>query len=148
MRRSRTSSDGKFTFSGLSAGTYKIATLPDSYPPGYPLQNLPEWAVALEPGKPEKAEFIVRATRVISGRVVAYDRQLLKPVPLQEITVRLVEPSLETQTSASGAFVFRNLPAGAYTVIVTYEGKETRRSVTLPSEPINLRDIELNVGTK
>lgn len=148
MRRTRTSSDGKFTFSGLSAGTYKIATLPDSYPPGYPLQNLPEWAVALEPGKPEKAEFTVRATRVISGRVVAYDRQLLKPVPLDGITVRLIEGSLETKTSASGAFIFRNLAAGTYTISVTYDGKETTRPVTLPPEPINLRDIELNVATK
>jgi hypothetical protein len=71
-----------------------------------------------------------------------------KPVPLDGISVRLVEASLETKTSASGAFVFRNLAAGAYTISVTYDGKETTRRVTLPSEPINLRDIELNVGTK
>ena len=148
MRRIRTSVDGKFTFSGLPPGTYKLATLPDSYPPGYPLQNLPEWAVALEPGKPEQAEFTVRATRVISGRVVVYDRQLLKPVPLEGITVRLVESSLEVKTSASGAFVFRNLSAGTHTISVTYEGKETIRTVTVPAEPVNIRDIELNVGTK
>jgi hypothetical protein len=147
-RRIRTASDGKFTFSGLPAGTYKIATLPDSYPPGYSLQNLPEKALALEPGSPAQAQFTVRATRVVSGRVVAYDRQLLKTVPLDSVSVRLVEASLEMETNASGAFVFRNLPAGTYTITVTYEGKETIRSVTLPPEPINLRDVELNVGTK
>ncbi|HEX7961701.1 MAG TPA: carboxypeptidase regulatory-like domain-containing protein, partial [Terriglobales bacterium] len=147
-RRIRTSTDGKFTFSGLSAGTYKISTLPDSYPPGYPLQNLPEWAVALEPGRPAQAEFTVRATRVISGRVVAYDKQMLQQVPLEGITVRLVEAAVETKTSASGAFVFRNLPAGVYTIDVTYKGKEITQWVMLPPEPTNVHDIELNVGTK
>ena len=147
-RRIRTATDGKFTFSGLPGGTYKIATLPDSYPPGYSLNNLPERAVLLEPGSPAGAELTVRATRVISGRVVAYDQQLLKTVPLEGVTVRLKEALLETMTSSSGAFVFRNLPAGIHTISVTYEGKETIRSVTLSPEPINIRDIELSVGTK
>jgi hypothetical protein len=147
-RRIRTATDGKFTLSGLSGGTYKIATLPDSYPPGYPLQNLPETAVALVPGSPAKVEFTIRATRVISGRVVAYDRETLKTVPLEGVTVRLVEASLEVKTSVNGAFVFRNLSAGTCTVSVTYDGKETLRLLTLPPEPVNLRDVELNVGTK
>jgi hypothetical protein len=79
---------------------------------------------------------------------VAYDKQLLKPVPLEGITVRLVEAASQTKTSASGAFVFRNLPAGVYTIEVMYNGKETTRWIMLPPEPSNVHDIELNVGTK
>ena len=55
---------------------------------------------------------------------------------------------LEVKTGPSGAYIFRNLPAGTYTVAIDHEGGELIRRVTLPPEPATLRDIDLNAGTK
>jgi Carboxypeptidase regulatory-like domain len=60
----------------------------------------------------------------------------------------LKELSLEVKTGANGAYIFRNLAAGTYTIVVENEGKEITRSVTLPPEPTNLREIDLNAGSK
>ena len=69
-------------------------------------------------------------------------------MPLANVTVRLVEASQEMKTGESGVFIFRNLAAGTYTISAMYEGKETVHWITLPAEPTNLRDIELNAGTR
>jgi hypothetical protein len=62
--------------------------------------------------------------------------------------VRLKELSLETKTGSTGAYIFRNLAAGTYTVAVEQEGKEISRSVTLLAAPANVRDVDLNAGAK
>ncbi len=147
-RRISTMSNGKFSFTGLASGTYSISTLPDSYPPGYGLQNLAVQTVTVEPGKPASTRFVVKAIRSVSGRVMVYDKNLLQPVPLAGVVVRLKEFSLEVKTAANGAYLFRNLAAGTYTITVEYAGKETVRTVTLPPEPANLRNVDLNAGTK
>jgi hypothetical protein len=147
-RRISTMSNGKFSFTGLAPGTYSISTLPDSYPPGYGLQDLAVQTVTVEPGKPASTRFVVKAIRSVSGRVMVYDKKLLQPVPLEGAVVRLKELSLEVKTAANGAYLFRNLAAGTYTIAVEYAGKETVRTVTLPPEPANLRNVDLNAGTK
>ncbi|HWG87591.1 MAG TPA: carboxypeptidase regulatory-like domain-containing protein, partial [Candidatus Acidoferrales bacterium] len=147
-RRVQTSGSGKFTFPGLPAGAYQITTDPESYPPGYALQALEPQQVTIDPGKPASVQFTVNALRSISGKVLVYDKTLLKPVPLAGAKVRLQELSLEAITAENGAYLFRNLPAGTYVVKVEYEGKESVRAVTLPAEPASLRDIDLNLGNK
>ncbi|HJX85159.1 MAG TPA: carboxypeptidase regulatory-like domain-containing protein, partial [Candidatus Angelobacter sp.] len=145
-RTAHTASDGKFRFLGLDPGDYSVRTLPESYPPGYGLQDLQTRAVTVTQGGPSKLDFTVHAFRTVTGKIMAYDTSLLKPVPLPDTVVRLKELSLETRTGSNGAYVFRNLPPGVYTISVQYKGKETVRQVTVPADPANIRDIDLDTG--
>ena len=147
-RRVQTGGNGKFAFTGLVPGNYSVATLPDSYPPGYALQDLAAQSVAVESGKPASTQFTVRALRSIAGRVLVYDKTTLQTVPLAGAVVRLKELSLEVTTGPSGAYIFRNLATGTYTVAIEHQGKETSRTVEVPSVPANIREIDLNAGTK
>jgi hypothetical protein len=147
-RRLQTGLNGKFAFTGLVPGNYSLVTLPDSYPPGYALQNLAAQTVAVESGKPASTEFKVKALRSIAGRVLLYDKATLQTVPLAGAVVRLKEVSLEVKTSPTGAYIFRNLAAGTYTVAIEHNGKESSRTVEVPAGPANIRDIDLSAGTK
>jgi len=147
-RRVQTGVNGKFAFTGLVPGNYSLATLPDSYPPGYALQDLAAQTVTVESGKPASAEFKVKALRSIAGRVLLYDKTTLQTVPLADAVVRLKEVSLEVKTGPTGAYIFRNLAAGTYTVAIEHDGKEISRPVVVPAGPANIRDIDLNAGTK
>jgi uncharacterized protein (DUF2141 family) len=147
-RRVQTGVTGKFAFTGLAPGNYSVATLPDSYPAGYALQDLAAQSITVESGKPASTQFTVKALRSISGRVLVYDKTTLQTVPIAGAVVRLKELSLETKTGSTGAYIFRNLAAGSYTVAVVEEGKEISRSVTLLAAPANVRDVDLNAGAK
>jgi hypothetical protein len=147
-RRVTTGGNGKFAFTGLAPGGYSIATLPDSYPPGYALQDLAAQNVTVESGKPASAQFTVKALRSIAGRVLVYDKSSLQTVPFAGVTVRLKELSQEIKTGPTGAYIFRNLAAGTYTVAIEHEGKEISRSVMLTPAPATVRDIDLNAGAK
>ena len=147
-RRVITGGNGKFTFPGLPAGAYTVTTVPESYPAGYSLQELAPQQAVVSPGQPASLKFSVKAIRSIAGKVMVYDKQELKTVPFAGATVRLKELSMETRTGENGAFIFRSLPAGTYTVVVEHEGKEITRQVVLPTGPASVRDIELNAGTK
>jgi hypothetical protein len=147
-RRIQTGVNGKFAFTGLTPGNYSLATLPDSYPPGYALQDLATQNVAVESGKPASAQFTVKALRSIAGRVLVYDKTSLQTVPLAGVVVRLKELSLEVKTGPTGAYIFRNLAAGTYTVAIDHEGREFSRTVTLSPPPANVRDVDLNAGSK
>ena len=147
-RRVQTGGNGKFAFTGLVPGNYSVATLPDSYPPGYALQDLVAQSIAVESGKPASTQFTVRALRSIAGHVLVYDKTTLQTVPLAGAVVRLKELSLEVTTGPTGAYIFRNLAAGTYTVATDHEGKEISRVVEVPATPANIREIDLNAGTK
>jgi carboxypeptidase family protein len=146
--RVQTGVNGKFAFTGLVPGNYSVATLADSYPPGYALQDLGAQTVTVESGKPASTEFKVKALRSIAGRVLVYDKTTLQTVPLAGAVVRLKEASLETKTGATGAYIFRNLAAGTYTVAIESNGKEISRTVIVPAGPASIRDVDLNAGTK
>jgi hypothetical protein len=124
-----------------------VATLSDSYPPGYALQDLAAQTVVVDAGKPASAQFTAKALRSIAGRVLVYDKATLQTAPLSGVTVRLKELSLEVKTGAGGAYIFRNLAAGTYTVAIEHEGREITRTVTLEPPPASIRDIDLNAGT-
>jgi hypothetical protein len=147
-RTTQTNADGKFSFPGLPPGAYSISTVPASYPQGYSLQNLPTSQATVAPGSPSKVEMSVRAVRVVSGKVTVYDRQALKPVPLAGVTVRLTDLSLETRTGADGAYIFRNLPAGTHILSVTWSDNEALRVVVVPTDPVNMRDVDIDAGPK
>jgi uncharacterized protein (DUF2141 family) len=153
-RRVNTGENGKFAFTGLAPGDYSVATLADSYPSGYALQDLAAQTITVESGKPAGAQFQVRALRSIAGKVLIYDKNTLQTIPLAGVTVRLKGQAntdsgeAATKTGPGGAYIFRNLSAGTYTVAIDHEGGELIRRVTLPPEPANLRDIDLNAGTR
>jgi len=147
-RRLQTGVTGKFAFTGLAPGSYSVATLPDSYPVGYALQDLAAQNITVESGKPSSTQFTVKALRSISGRVVVYDKATLQTVPIAGVVVRLKELSLEARTGSTGAYIFRNLAAGTYTIAVEHEGKEISRTVVLSPAPVSLRDVDVNMGTK
>jgi hypothetical protein len=125
----------------------------------------------VESGKPASAQFTVKALRSIGGKVLVYDPASLQNVPLAGAMVQLKELSseatstgtkpaepleaktfeakiFETKTGETGAYIFRNLAAGTYTVSIENAGKEISRTVTLPAAPANIRDVDLNAGTK
>jgi hypothetical protein len=147
-RRSQTSGQGKFAFPGLPAGSYTVQTVADSYPAGYSLQALAPEQLQVEAGKPADVEFKVRALRSVSGHVSIYHKESLKPVPVAGAVVRVKELTLEMRTGENGAYLFRNLPAGTFTISVEFEGRAVGQTVTVPSEPASIKDVELNVGTK
>jgi hypothetical protein len=147
-RTVQTNAEGKFTFPGLPAGAYSISTVPASYPQGYSLQNLPAQQAAVTPGSPTKVEMQVRAVRVVSGKVRVYDRQASRSVPLAGAAVRMTDLSLETRTGGDGAYLFRNLPAGTHTLSVVWSGKEVVRTIVVPADPANLRDVDIDAGPK
>ena len=143
-----TTMDGKFLFRGLSPGAYVVSTQPATYPPGYVIQTLQSQSAEVETGQPQKVEISVKAIRSLSGKVTTYDTSKLQSVPLANVTVILKELKLETKTNNNGIYLFRNLPAGTYTVTATYGQSEATRKVTIPPEPTNLRDIDLDVTAK
>ena len=166
-RRITTAGNGKFSFTGLAPGTYSVASLPDSFPPGYALQDLAPKTIVVESGKAADTNLAARALRSIAGRVIAYDKTSLQTVPLAGIIVRLkqeaaegdmaenapkppspVSVPMEVKTGDSGAYIFRNLPAGTYTVSIERDGKEISQSVTLSPAPANVRGVDLNAGTR
>lgn len=147
-RTSQTDMDGKFSFPGVEPGVYSITTQPASFPPGYVLQELKPVQATVEIDKPERVGIKVKAIRAISGKVTRYDRAQLKPAPVPDLTVRIKELSLETKTGSNGVYVFRNLPAGTYTVTAISGENETSRIVVLPSGPAMIRDIDLALGSK
>jgi len=55
---------------------------------------------------------------------------------------------LEVKTGATGAYIFRNLAAGAYTVAIENDGKRDFTDGCGSGAPANIRDINLNAGTK
>ena len=147
-RRGQTGVTGKFAFTGLASGTYSVATLSNSYPAGYALQDLAAQDITVESGNPASTQFTVKALRSISGRVMVYDKTTLQTVPIAGAVVRLKELSLEVKSGSTGAYIFRNLSAGTYTIAVEHEGKEISRTVILSPAPANVRDIDLNAGTQ
>ncbi len=148
MRTVVTTMDGKFRFRGLAAGAHVVRTQPASYPPGYVIQNIQPQSVDVEIGHPKQVAISVNAIRSLSGKVTSYDTTKLQSVPLENVTVSIKELKLETKTNANGSYLFRNLAAGTYTIVAISGQSETTRKVTIPSEPTNLRNIDLDVTAK
>jgi hypothetical protein len=100
----------------------------------------------VEGGVPAEVGFTLTAIRSLTGRVVIYDTSTTQHVPVAGVTVSLRELARQSVTDESGAFLFRNLPAGEFTLVVVYEGKEVVKRVTLPAGPAFLKDAHLDLG--
>ena len=148
QRSVTTAGNGKFSVLGLKPGAYSVTPLLETLPAGYGLQALkPQWA-AVDSGKAASVQFTVKALRSISGRVTVYDKALMKTVPLPGAIVHLKELSLQALAAENGAYIFRNLPAGTFTIAVEYQGNEITQTVIVPAAPASIRQVELNAGAK
>jgi hypothetical protein len=138
-----TRDDGGFQFKGLADGEYVVEAIADSFPGGYAIENVPSARVVTAPGAPGRADLSLRAARSIAGRVVQYDANQLRTVAVAGARIRVDELALESVTDANGAFLFRDLPAGNWTITAS---DTVTRNVTLSARPVALRDIDMNVG--
>ncbi len=144
----QTDAEGKFRIQGLSRGEYEVKLDPDSVPPGYLLEDLETQRTTVDASAPAQIAFTLKAIRNISGRVTIYDRASHQEVPVPRITVLLRELSLVSVTDEKGVYLFRDLAAGTYSLVVIVQGKESRREVILPEVPSFPKDIEINLGAK
>jgi hypothetical protein len=51
------------------------------------------------------------------------------------ISVRVVESGAECVTDGQGNYLFRQMPAGTFTLAISHQGKEHKLSVSLPGTP-------------
>ena len=144
----RTDSNGKFRVDGLSDGEYETKLDVDSVPPGYSLAELETQRTTVEASVPGQIAFTLKAIRNISGRVTIRDPVSREDLPVSGIIVVLAEDSRASVTDENGIYLFRDLPAGSYSVFVNYQGKLFRREVVLPDAPAFLKGIDINLGAK
>jgi hypothetical protein len=144
----QTDDDGKFRVEGLPGGEYEVKVDTDSIPPGYSLADLETRRMIVEASAPAQIELTLKAIRNISGRVMIYDRASHQEMPVPGITVFLRQLSRASVTDEDGVYLFRDLPAGAYTLVAIYQGKEFERNVVLPGAPAFSRNIDFNLGAK
>jgi hypothetical protein len=144
--RAISSMDGSFRLAGLAPGEYVVKATPESFPPGYALADVGAQTAVTALDSPARVTFTVRAYRSISGYAAVYDRSALRQVPVPGLTVTLKGTSFTNKTDTSGAYIFRNVPAGTYTVAATFQGREFVQQVSLPPVPSSPSDVVLNLG--
>jgi hypothetical protein len=144
--RARTNGDGKYRVQGLVAGEYEIALDAATVPAGYRLDHLAPQRAGVAGGVPAEISFTLSAIRSLTGRVTIYDTGTTQHVPAAGLTVILRELARRSVTDEDGVFLFRNLPAGEFTLVVVYEGKEVVRRVTLPAGPAFVKDAHIDLG--
>ena len=67
---------------------------------------------------------------------------------MPRITVLLRELSRESITDENGIYLFRDVPAGSYSLMVIYEGKESKKEVILPDGPAFPKSIDIKLIAK
>lgn len=140
-RRIQTSFDGKFSIDGVADGEYAISTIAESYPDGYSLTELPTRSVVVAPDRPTPVALVVRALRTVSGRVTELDPKSLGAKPVEGITVTIPELNLATRTDRNGRYLFRDLPAGSFTVKV----EKYSHPIDLAGEPTSLSNVDFSI---
>jgi len=146
--RAQTDSKGDFQVEGLSNGDYEVKLDADSVPPGYSFAGLETERASVNPSVPGRSSFTLKAIRNVTGRITIYDRVSQQEIPVPKTAVRIRELSLESITGQDGTYLFRNLPAGSYSLVVVYQGKESKRTVTLPDAPAFPKGIDFNLVAK
>jgi carboxypeptidase family protein len=144
----QTGADGKFQVEGLPDGAYEIKVDVDSVPPGYSLAELKTQQAIVDATTPAQVSFTLRAIRNISGRVKIYDHASNREMIVPGIAV-LLRPTTRTNVSdESGTYIFRDLSAGPYSVVILYQGREFEKDVVMPDGPFFPKDIEINLGAR
>lgn len=141
----RTADDGTFVVEGLAPGDYDVAIDAGSVPAGYPVDSLVAQRVRVEQAEPGRAKFVLRPYRSIAGRARMLDRISGQYVALGGVTVELQPLGRKSVTDAKGQYVFRNLPAGHYTVVAKQGGREDIAAVRVSEGPAIVRDADVTV---
>ena len=144
-----TEGDGGFFVSSLVAGNYDVELDGDSLPAGYSADHLiaPQ-RVAVGASSPGRAGFTVRAFRSISGRVLTYDSNVGRYVPMIRVQVLLRETGLTTVTDAMGRYLFRDLAMGSYTLSVHNEGHTSTHRLRLGDQPVDLANVDFQISRR
>jgi Carboxypeptidase regulatory-like domain len=138
-RQVNTDGDGYVEIDGLPNGTFTIHPDDSSLPAGYSLADLNDQTVPVTAVKAGNFKFVVQAQRSIAGTVELFDQTTAHMQPLAGADVSIGSASVKSDSA--GRYLFRHLPAGPYTVTVTYNGKTWTRIVQLGTSP----DIESGV---
>ena len=141
----RTADDGTFVVKGLAPGEYDVAIDAGSVPAGYPVDSLVAQRVRVEQAEPGRARFVLRPYRSIAGRARMLDRNSGQYVALPGVTVELFPLGRKSVTGANGQYVFRNLPAGHYTIVARQGGRENTAVVSVAEGPAIVRDADVTV---
>jgi cell division protein FtsN len=128
-----TDSDGNFVLN-VPAGKYQVALSAETLPPGYSINGESERSVEGVAGQPSRLVFEVRALRSIAGNAPG-----AKEVQIPALGRTAV-------TDAAGNFVFRSLPSGTFTLNARNGNRRLEREVTLPAEPVTIRDFVLETA--
>jgi hypothetical protein len=99
----------------------------------------------VDPSAPAQSAFTLQANHSISGRVSIYDRASRQEIPVAGVAVILQEISRECTTDGNGVYLFRDLPPGAYSVVVVHQGEKTQKNVTLPDYPAFPKNIDIHL---
>jgi hypothetical protein len=143
-----TDGGGAFTIADLEAGTFRAEVNSESLPIGYVSEGLEPVEGELLLGLPKHITFHVKAIRAIAGKVSVFDSEQNRDIALPGVTVRVVETGAQNVTDRDGNYLFRQMPAGTFTVEVNYQGKEFKLSVNLPETPTFSRGNNVGVGRR
>jgi len=143
-----TDGEGHFLLADLAAGSYRIEPKAESLPAGYLSEGLDPVTTDLQLGAPTHVTFTSKAIRTISGRVKAFDSQGRKEVLLGGIKVTIVELKRESITDEEGNYLFRELPAGSFTLLVNDGKQDFTLKVTLAATPAFSRDNDFDLGAR
>jgi hypothetical protein len=145
---STTMSEGRFSIQRLAEGRYEAFIDGDSLPAGYLIEapaRVPVIATAAVPGR---VTLRVRAIRNVGGRVLMYDRALGRHVPVMGAEVSITELGLKVVSDREGRYLFRELPAGVFTVSASNQDKSLNKIVTLGESPVQQLDIDFTLAQK
>jgi tetratricopeptide (TPR) repeat protein len=141
-----TQADGRFFVGSLVAGDYNVQVDEDSLPAGYSTESLDEpQHVIVGASAPGNADFTARALRSISGRVLRYDTQASRYVPVAQAQVLLRERGLTMMTDSEGRYLFHDLAAGSYTLSLQNQTPASTHTVRLGGQPIDLKDVDFQI---
>jgi hypothetical protein len=140
-----TDGQGRFEVAALPPGSYRVEVEPESLPPGHVLDGFGPIEVLAMAEAPGRADLVVPAHRTVAGHVRAFDAATGTYRPAAARTVRLRELDRTCRTDATGAFVFRGLPPGEFTVEVEHDGPPAARFVRLGETPAFVRDLDINL---
>jgi hypothetical protein len=133
-----TRGERRITATSGGDGHFSIAAPPGEWHASIDRESLPSvytlsgegQDVALERGAPKTLDFTLNALRSVAGRATVAGE------------VEIVELDRHVRTDADGNFLFRNVPAGTFTI----RSGSASATVVLSKEPVSVKDVTLQVS--
>jgi hypothetical protein len=140
-----TEGDGSFVFDGLPPGVYDVSVGRGSLSTGYALDELVPQRVTIDVTTPGRVSFVVRAFRNVTGRVRLFDHASGVYVPLSGTVVEIFELQRRCTSDAAGLYLFRDLPAGEYTLVTRYRGRTYAVPLSFGTGPTTAKDVNISI---